>query len=267
MMRGFDIKLLSEDEPVRTDKASDFASFNVLATQSARDALEGASTVLSLVTADQAQAAALTAAESIAPGAFFFDGNSVSPATKRAAAQAIEAAGARYVDVAVMAPVYPLKNRVPLLVSGPHAAEGAARLTQLGFNPTIQEGPVGTASAVKMIRSVMIKGIEALTAECLTAAVAAGVDREVIASLDASDKPQPWSIRGDYNLDRMLVHGERRAAEMREVIATLEQLGVPSLMSRGTANWQAAIGGASIKPPPVGYVAKVSKIREAKIQP
>jgi 3-hydroxyisobutyrate dehydrogenase-like beta-hydroxyacid dehydrogenase len=266
-LRGFDLKLISDDSAIGAAKYADFASFDVTPAHSAQEAVENAAAIFSLVTADQALCAAQTAAEAISPGAFYFDGNSVSPQTKRAAAASIEAAGGHYVDVAVMAPVYPLMNRVPMLVSGPHAVEGAAVMTTLGFNPRVLEGPVGAASAVKMIRSVMVKGVEALTAECLTAAVIAGVDQEVIASLDASKVPELWSVRGDYNLDRMMVHGSRRAEEMREVVATLEELGVTPAMSRGTVAWQAAIGAAGINPRPQGYDAKVGLLRNAKAQP
>jgi 3-hydroxyisobutyrate dehydrogenase-like beta-hydroxyacid dehydrogenase len=262
---GYDLKSLSDNPVIRAAKAADFAHFNVTGTASNAEAISGASVVFCLVTADQALAAALAAAAGIQPGAVYFDGNSVSPQTKRLAAEAIEAAGGRYVDAAIMSPVRPALTAAPLLLSGPHADPGAEILGRFGFSKVrVMDGPVGSSSAVKMIRSVMVKGIEALTAECLSAAVAAGVDQEVLASLDASDKPQSWITRGDYNLDRMMVHGGRRAEEMREVVATLEELGVTPAMSRGTVAWQAAIGAAGLNPPPQGYAPKVAAIRKAK---
>jgi 3-hydroxyisobutyrate dehydrogenase-like beta-hydroxyacid dehydrogenase len=193
-------------------------------------ALEQASVVLSLVTADQALAAAQSAAPHLVAGALYFDMNSVAPDTKRAAARAIEAAGGRYVDVAVMAPVDPAGLAVPLLLSGPHADEGAEVLRRLGFtNVRVLPGDVGRASSVKMIRSVMIKGIEALTAEMMAAADAAGVADEVLASLGTD-----WPSKVAYNLERMATHGVRRAAEMEESAKTLTALGVDPVMTRGT---------------------------------
>ena len=146
--------------------------------------------------------------------------NSVAPDTKRAAAAAIEAAGGRYVDVAVMAPVHPRGRAVPLLVCGPHAEAARRALARCGFAqcPDRRRAASARASAIKMIRSVMVKGIEALTAECALAAEAAGVRDEVIASLDASWPGADWAERVDYNLDRMMIHGLRRAAEMEEVV-------------------------------------------------
>lgn len=262
---AYDLKSQSDNPAIRAAKAADFARFNVKEAASTADATANAGAILSLVTADQALKAATAAAASLQPGALYFDGNSVSPQTKRQAAEVIEAAGGRYVDTAIMSPVRPALTTAPLLLSGPHAQAGADVLGRLGFsNVRALQGPVGSSSAVKMIRSVMVKGIEALTAECLCAAVAAGVDGEVLASLDASDKPQSWVTRGDYNLDRMMVHGGRRAEEMREVVATLEELGVTPAMSRATVAWQAAVGAAGLKSPPEGYAPKVDAIRKAK---
>lgn len=214
------------------------AAAGIVACASARGALAGAGAALSLVTADQTLAAA-QAADGLAPGAFWFDLNSVAPATKTAAAAAIADRGGRYVDVAVMAPVHPRRLSVPLLASGPDAAAGAALLRALGFaDVTVVAGPIGAAAAIKMIRSVMVKGIEALSAECMLAAEAAGVRDAVIGALDASWPGAEWSKRFDYNLERMATHGLRRAAEMEEVVVTLEALGTGSAMSRATVDWQ-----------------------------
>ncbi len=246
-LTGYDRK--TDDAATRPGKLDDFAADGVTAAETAAAALAGAGAALSLVTADQALAAA-RATEGIAAGAFWFDMNSVAPATKRAAAGAIAARGARYVDVAVMAPVHPKRTGVPLLVSGPHAEDGAAMLRELGFGDVrVIAGDVGAASAVKMIRSVMVKGIEALSAECALAAQAAGVLDEVLASLDASPPPPTWRERFDYNLDRMMVHGLRRAAEMEEAVATLDGAGAGSAMSRGTIERQRALGRLAIAPP------------------
>jgi len=220
-----------------------FAEAQVDAAATPQAALAGAQAVLSLVTADEALLAASDYAPHLSPGTLWLDMNSVAPETKRAAAHAVEAAGGRYVDVAVMAPVHPARRAVPLLASGPHAEAGAELLRSIGFtNVRVIPGAVGAASSVKMIRSVIVKGMEALTAECMLAAEAAGVRGEVLASLDASEKPMPWAERADYNLDRMLVHGTRRAAEMEEVVRTLEALGVAPDLTQGTVRRQRELG-------------------------
>ncbi len=205
------------------------------------EALDGAEVVLSLVTADRSVEAARQAAAHLACRAFFLDMNSVAPQTKRAACADIEAAGGRYIDVAIMAPVIPARLHVPLAVSGPHAAAADSALRAAGFsNVRIVADSVGAAAAIKMIRSVMIKGIEALTAEMIAAGDAAGVTEEVLASLGGD-----WASRAAYNLDRMRQHGTCRAAEMREVAATLDALGIEPVMTRGTIRRQAEMGAGS----------------------
>lgn len=243
-IRAFDIKSLAS--PTARAMKDRYAAIGVAGADSLSAALEGASVAFSLVTADQALVAARQAAEVLPKGLLWLDCNSCSPDTKRAAAEAIEGAGGAYVDVAVMAPVHPKKHHVPLLVSGPHAEMAEAILRSLDMRPTIVGGGIGGASAVKMLRSVMIKGLEALTAECFLAARKAGVEEAVIASLQASDPGIDWNKRGSYNLERMMAHGNRRAAEMAEVVATIEALGLPARMAHAAESWQAAIGAMGL---------------------
>lgn len=248
----------------RAAMLADYSRAGVDGCETPAAALVDAAAVLSLVTSDQALAAAQVCARHLSAGSLWLDMNSVAPGTKRAAAHAVEAAGGRYADVAVMAPVHPARRDVPLLVCGPHAEAAITMLGAIGFTRVrAVEGGIGTASAIKMIRSVMVKGIEALTAECVFAAEAAGVRAELLASLDASESARPWAERADYNLDRMIVHGTRRAAEMEEVVKTLDALGTGSAMSRGTVERQRALGAAGIDPPE-GLDAKLAALLPAR---
>jgi 3-hydroxyisobutyrate dehydrogenase-like beta-hydroxyacid dehydrogenase len=228
----FDIRTNDPDQ--RKDMLAKYESDGVTGCANACDAVQDTHAIISLVTADQAMAAAENAAQHIAPNTYYFDMNSVAPDTKRAAAELIAAARGRYVDVAVMAPVEPARLTVPLLLSGPDAHESAAVLAVMGFsNARVVGGHIGRASSIKMIRSVMVKGQEALTAEMMLAANAAGVADEVLASLG-----NDWTAKAAYNLERMQTHGDRRAAEMEEVARTLIALGIEPLMSSGTIKRQ-----------------------------
>lgn len=217
------------------DRREAAAGAGLVACENPGQALTGADLVLSLVTADQALSAARDYAAFLASGALWCDMNSVAPDTKREAAQAIEAAGARYVDVAVLAPVNPERLAVPLLLAGKASADAETALRVAGFtNVRIVGDEVGKASAIKMIRSVMVKGLEALTDEMMQAAEAAGVADEVLASLDASEKAMGWTEKAAYNRERMATHGARRASEMEESAKTLAALGIDPVMTRGT---------------------------------
>ncbi|MEH7847267.1 NAD(P)-dependent oxidoreductase [Rhizobium laguerreae] len=260
-VRAYDVK--TADATTADAKRSDYFHYGLVGCETALDAIQEAEAVISLVTADQALAAARDVAAGIAPGTFFFDCNSVAPATKQAAAEAIMTAGARYVDIAVMSPVRPALLAVPLLLSGPFAAEGEQLLADLGFRGRVVEGGVGAASAIKMIRSIMIKGLEALSAECLLSARAAGVEEEVFSSLDASFPGWDWRSRADYNLDRMLVHGLRRAAEMRESAATAAEFGQAGVMASATAEWQERLGALHLSHLRDGFAAKADAILAA----
>ena len=229
------------------ERRAAMAECGVAAGHDAAAALGEAEVVLSLVTADAALEAARQYAPLMPEGALWCDMNSVAPQTKREAAAAVEAAGGRYVDVAVMAPV-DQGLAVPLLLAGRHAAAALPPLEALGFsNIRLVGDEVGRASAIKMIRSVMVKGIEALSWECAAAAEAADVYDEIAASLDASEKPVGWATRFAYNRERMETHGLRRAAEMEESARTLEGLGVEPVMTRGTVQRQRAAAKTKMK--------------------
>ena len=224
------------------------------------EALDRAEAVFCLVTADRAVTAAEECAGLLPPGCFWLDGNSCSPGAKRRAAQVIDGGGGRYVDVAIMAPVHPKLHRTPLLIAGPHAEDAAPLLSSLDMSFEIAGAQVGDASAIKMIRSVMIKGMEALTAECLLAARRAGVDGRILTSLQASNPGIDWPKQAAYNLERMMVHGRRRAAEMREVAATLDELGLPSALAQATADWQQRIGDLELPGGSEDFAARAEAI-------
>jgi len=239
---GWEANALAFDiDPARRQAMEDAG---VVACATAADALGGAGLVLSLITADSALGAAEEDAPLLMAGAIWCDMNSVAPETKRAAAEAVEAAGGRYVDIAVLAPVNPARMNVPLLLAGAAAGAAEAQLRAAGFtNVRVVGEDVGRASAIKMIRSVMVKGIEALTAEMMLAAEVAGVTDEVLASLDASEKKDGWAKRAAYNLERMTTHGLRRAAEMEESAKTLASLGIEPVMTEGTVRRQRDMAG------------------------
>ena len=211
---------------------------HVTMAESHAEAIRGARIIVSAVTAAASADVAREAASTLTPGQIFADLNSVSPGTKRANASLIERVGGRYVDVAVMAPLPPYGLKVPILLGGEAAVDLATLLTPAGMNFEIVADDIGTASAIKMCRSVMIKGMEALVVECLLGARHYGVEDRVLASLEETFPQMKWDERADYLVSRVVVHGRRRAAEMREVAVTIREAGLESFMASATAQCQ-----------------------------
>lgn len=245
-IRSFDRQTDSTTPAQAEAKWQDYARVGVSGHVTRAGAVDGSVAVFSLVTADQSLIVAQGVACELAGGTLFFDGNSVAPGTKRAAAQAVEAAGGAYVDCAIMAPVHPRLHQTPLLLSGPHAACAAALCADLGMNATPLDGPVGHASSVKMIRSVMMKGLEGLVAECVLAGRKAGVEQMVLDSLEVTYPGFGWHQRSAYMLERMTRHGARRAAEMEEVAKTVRDLGFSGAMAEATVGWERALGALGV---------------------
>jgi 3-hydroxyisobutyrate dehydrogenase-like beta-hydroxyacid dehydrogenase len=233
----FDVLL---DDPGRAAAMREKASHaKVQACGTLTAAIDGAQIIVSAVTAASDVDVAEAVARCIAPGQAFLDINSVSPHTKQHGQRCIEAAGGSYVESAVMAPVPPYGLAVPMLLGGTHAEAVAEPLRALGFNARAVSTKVGVASAAKMCRSVMIKGIEALTVECLSAARHYDAETIVLASLkETFGKMQRDEDVPGYLISRVAEHGSRRAAEMREVAQTLKDAHIDPLMSEACAKLQ-----------------------------
>jgi 3-hydroxyisobutyrate dehydrogenase-like beta-hydroxyacid dehydrogenase len=227
----------------------------------AAPAAAGADLVICAVTADQSVAAAISVAGTLGADSFFLDLNSVAPQTRRAAAAAIERAGGRYVEAAVMSPIAPRGVATPMLFGGVHAAALLPVARALGFSARIASAEIGRASAVKLCRSVFVKGMEALTVESLSTARFYGVEDEVLASLVDFFPGQDWPKLAAYFLSRALQHGTRRAAEMDEAAKMVADAGTPCAMSTAIAATQLRAGQAGL-PAGTSLTALADHLRE-----
>ena len=151
--------LFPEPEGERLRQAA--ARLHVRQAASAADALADADIVIAAVTAASSLEAARAAKPHLRADQFYLDINSVSPGRKQETARLLEGA-ARYVDVAVMAPVNPARHKTPMLLAGDNAEDLEPMLRGLQMNTAIAGPEIGSAAAIKMVRSVMIKGLEAL---------------------------------------------------------------------------------------------------------
>ena len=195
--------------------------------------------ILSTVTSSSSLDAAKQTVAFLTPRHTYADLNSVSPALKQEIDRVISATGASFVEVAVMAPVQPYGHTVPMLLGGAGAAAFAQTMTPFGMRMDVFEGAkVGSAAAVKMCRSIVVKGIEALLFECVMAATKFDADGLVFASLTETWPGIDWKKLADYTSGRVVVHGERRAREMEEVAETLRAIGIDPIMAEATARRQ-----------------------------
>lgn len=202
---------------------------------SARQLSEHASLVISAVTASNALDVAEEVARTIRPGTVFLDLNSVSPGTKLHAAELIDAAGAHYVDAGVMTSVPPYGIAVPMLLCGGYAEKLADQLRLFGFNVTPVSKKIGVASATKMSRSIMIKGLEALVIESYSTARKYGVEAAMIATLEETFPSIDWQEQGAYFFSRVVQHGKRRAEEMHQSVNTVSEAGFVPTMATAIA--------------------------------
>lgn len=208
-------------------------------------AIEGADWIIAAVTAASSLDAAKSVEGSLVSGQVYVDINSVSAKRKQDTAALVRAKGAGYVDMAVMAPVHPRGHRTPVLVAGDHGGDVGKTLAELEFDFKVAGDEVGSATSIKMIRSLFVKGLEAITVQALTAAREAGCFDEVYASLSGSYKVLGWPEYAEYQFERMMRHGVRRAAEMRESANSMRELGFANggALADAIASWHDEVGG------------------------
>ncbi|MFP6735248.1 MAG: DUF1932 domain-containing protein [Rhodospirillales bacterium] len=239
------------------------------ASGSAGAAVAGADVVISAVVSDQTVAAAENAATHLQSGQFYLDINSTSPAAKRRGAEVVEASGADYVEAAVMDLVPPHGIRVPMLLAGRRAAELAQILSGFGMNVTAIGENIGDASAVKMVRSVFMKGFTAILLECLVAANRLGAEEAILDSLQVSFPDLDWRATANYYAPRLVLHCKRQAAEMHSVADTLRALNVEpitALASAARLEWMAALGlDEKLDDLPATYAELLQGIRRAEL--
>lgn len=240
---AYDIKL--DQAHAETPLREHAREHGVTLVASAAELARRADFIVSAVTASQAVSVARACAPAVKAGAFFLDFNSASPGAKQQAGALVDGAGGRYVEGAVMTSLPPYRIRVPLLLGGAHAQALAPHLTALGFDAKPVSDRLGVASATKMCRSVMIKGLEAMVIESFTTARAYGVEREVLASLAETFPGIDWEKQGDYFFMRVIEHGRRRAEEMREAAQTVREAGLDPWSAAGTAERQAWVADAA----------------------
>jgi 3-hydroxyisobutyrate dehydrogenase-like beta-hydroxyacid dehydrogenase len=222
----------------RAEELAHAAQQGVVACGSMRELCATSDLVISAVTASNTLAVAEEASHSIRPGSIFLDLNSASPGTKQRAAALIDARGAHYVEAGVMTSVPPYGIRVPMVLGGERAAELAHRLNGWGMDAQAVSDRLGVASAIKMCRSVMIKGLEALVIESYATARAYGVEDHVLPTLQETFPSIDWNQQGAYFFSRVVQHGKRRAEEMREAANTVREAGFEPLMTAAIAGKQ-----------------------------
>ncbi len=237
--------ILIDDAAKRGTYLAKTQKIGLSASPNAKEAVAGAELVIAAVVSDQMVVAAKNVAPHLKPGQFYLDINSASPRMKREAAALIEANGAHFVEAAVMDLVPPHGHKVPMLLAGEKAKELAGLLTPYGMNARAVGTKIGSASAIKMSRSVFMKGFTAILVECLVAANKLGAEEEVLDSLQVSFPELDWRKISDYYAPRLVKHARRQAVEMHEVAETLEELGVAPITALASADrlqWLADLG-------------------------
>jgi 3-hydroxyisobutyrate dehydrogenase-like beta-hydroxyacid dehydrogenase len=237
VLSAFDI--LANNSSTRDGYEHAARELSVATKGDARSACVDTDLIISAVTAAATERVAEEAAGFMKRGQIFFDVNSASPQTKQRASRHLEKAGADYVEGAVMAPVKKPGIRVQILAGGIRAEETAKRLNAFGFNIRAVAQEIGVASATKLCRSIIIKGLETLMVDCARASEHAGVEEDVFESLGETFPGINWRALAEDMKERVATHGIRRSEEMHEAANMVADFGIDDELVRAVANAQA----------------------------
>lgn len=228
-LRAFDTALADRQQaPVLESRAH---QANVTLCHTLAEACTGVRYVICLTSAASALSVAQSVLPLLQPGQRYIDMNSASPAVKQAIDHLPRPQGVGFCDAAVMGTVPESGHRVPVLLAGDAAVDFATALTPFGMQLTVLEGNAGSASALKMLKSVVMKGLPQLFLEAFCAAQQAGVLDALVASLGQSLNGKTVEQLAETFCYRTVQHAARRSAEMTDVVATLHSLGTDTAMS------------------------------------
>ncbi len=244
------------------DKTPEFKQSSVTGVDGLAGIRESANLIISAVTADQQLIVARQLGR-LGEGTVYLDVNSVAPGKKQVAAEVI---GPAYTDVAVLSPIHPHRHGSSMYAAGPSAPEVKTAIESLLPNCAFISTRVGDAALIKMIRSVFVKGIEAVTTECAIAAHTTGLAERIYPSLDVVLRHHTAKDLTEYSMERVATHGARRSAEMLDVCDTLVAIGAPDTMSRATAAFQRMVGSLDLRNQPKGLDALSERIMHALSQ-
>lgn len=205
-------------------------ALDIAISDSYTEALSEADLVICAVQGEHALEAAAAAAPLLKKGAHFLDLCTVTGKMSDEDRAEIEKGAGRYIDVAVMGGFFKQGIKAPMLVAGEDAAEAVAWMNANGFETKLLGPKPGSASSVKMLRSTLIKGVEALGVEALVTARRQGILEEVLACLSDADQ-MPFRDYIAMLVQTHIVHAHRRWEEMGLVAQTLRETGVDPLMT------------------------------------
>jgi len=171
-------------------------------------------------------------AKSVTPAALFVDISPQLPEAKQADAAAIEQVGGTYADVAVLGTVAADGYRAPMLVCGSGASTWQSIAAGLGIVVTVIDGPAGSASLVKLLRSIYLKGRDSLIVELLLATRAYGLDETVVQTIAGAREQVPFPDLVTRVMCGLALHAERRADELSKSATIMEAAGVEPLVTR-----------------------------------
>lgn len=229
----YDILLEEKEHPM----ASQIEKVGAKIAKSNGEIAETCDLIFLLVPSSSAADVAKEVGQKLRKGSVFLDLTTSTPQLKLSNAQLIEAGGGIYVDIAIMSTVASERHRVPLLIAGEYAEQIKAFLDNYGFNGEAILRPTGSAASIKLIRSIFMKGFEALMLETMITAEKYGVREEVLDSISTTVRNNGFRGLAELSMKTHMIHKQRRYKEVGDSLALIKAAQLPSHVTEGVFNF------------------------------
>ncbi len=204
---------------------------------SLEDLINSSDVIFSAVTPVAGLVVAKAVVQYLQADQIYADLNSCTPNLKKQSMAVIQESGASYVDVGVVGGISIQGHKIPCLLCGDKAAALEMLMSPYGMNMKVVDGPVGTAALIKMLRSVVLKGIEALMLEMFMAAEEYGLQDTMMDSIAATFNKGNFEKYSDMLMSTHGLHAGRRSDEVQMILETIKEVGVAPHVTEGICNF------------------------------
>lgn len=222
-------------------------SCGVVLQQELPQAISGSDYIFSMVVSAAAEAVAQNASPFLSAEHVYVDFNSTSPDIKQKVARIVTSRGAKFVESAIMAAVPPLGHKVPMLICGEAGKDFCDKMSRFSMQAKFVSEEIGKASAIKMCRSIIVKGLEALLLESLVSSNEYGITEDVFDSLQESFPYADFRKLANHLIPRTAIHAQRRSYEMKEAAAMVEEVGLEPFMCNAASERLTWLSGFGLK--------------------
>lgn len=241
---GFDVMYKDAERGKLIKKRAAEAGVQLL--DSLRQVAENSDVLFVAVPSSNTHDVCIKVSKYLRAGMIYADVTASTPELKQKIWQVIKNKGVLFSDFAMMGPLPLNRHKVPVFASGNGTQALIDLMSPFGMIiKKVGEEP-GEASAIKLIRSIYMKGVAALMIEMLQASEYYNVSERVISSVADTINSTDFVSTMNRLVTGTAIHSKRRSDELKGSIQMLDEMGLDCSMSKAAKNKHDLITAAGL---------------------